>query len=51
MPMFKQPEIRMMLSAIATSEANHAHSYSLLNDTIGMDDKDYQSFSRDKGHE
>jgi ribonucleoside-diphosphate reductase beta chain len=33
-----------MLSAIATSEANHAHSYSLLNDTIGMDDKEYQAF-------
>ena len=44
MPMFKQPEIRMMLSAIATSEANHAHSYSLLNDTIGMDDKEYKAF-------
>ena len=44
MPMFKQPEIRMMLSAIATSKANHAHSYSLLNDTIGMDDKEYQAF-------
>jgi ribonucleoside-diphosphate reductase beta chain len=43
-PMFKQPEIRMMLSAIATSEANHAHSYSLLNDTIGMDDKEYKAF-------
>ena len=42
--MFKQPEIRMMLSAIATSEANHAHSYSLLNDTIGMDDKEYKAF-------
>ena len=43
-PMFKQPEIRMMLSAIATSEANHAQSYSLLNDTIGMDDKEYKAF-------
>jgi len=42
--MFKQPEIRMMLSAIATSEANHAHSYSLLNDTVGMDDGDYKAF-------
>ena len=47
-PMFKQPEIRMMLSAIATSEANHAHSYSLLNDTIGMDDKDYKAFQEIK---
>ena len=44
MPMFKQPEIRMMLSSIATSEANHAHSYSLLNDTVGMDDRDYRAF-------
>ena len=43
-PMFKKPEVRMMLSAIATSEANHAHSYSLLNDTIGMDDKEYKAF-------
>ena len=43
-PMFKKPEVRMMLSAIATSEANHAHSYSLLNDTIGMDDREYRAF-------
>jgi ribonucleoside-diphosphate reductase beta chain len=43
-PMFKKPEVRMMLSAIATSEANHAHSYSLLNDTIGMDDREYKAF-------
>ena len=44
MTMFKQPEIRMMLSAIATSEANHAHSYSLLNDTVGMDYGNYKVF-------
>ena len=37
-----------MLSAIATSEANHAHAYSLLNDTIGMDDGDYQAFQEIK---
>ena len=43
-PKFKPPEIRMMLSSIATSEANHAHSYSLLNDTVGMDDRDYRAF-------
>ena len=47
-PMFKQPEIRMMLSTIATSEANHAHSYSLLNDTIGMDDGEYKAFQEIK---
>jgi ribonucleoside-diphosphate reductase beta chain len=47
-PMFKKPEVRMMLSAIATSEANHAHSYSLLNDTIGMDDREYKAFQEYK---
>jgi ribonucleoside-diphosphate reductase beta chain len=47
-PKFKTPEIRMMLSAIATSEANHAHSYSLLNDTIGLPDKEYKAFQEYK---
>jgi len=47
-PKFKPPEIRMMLSAIATSEANHAHSYSLLNDTIGLPDKEYKAFQEYK---
>ena len=47
-PKFKPPEIRMMLSAFATSEANHAHSYSLLNDTIGLHDKEYQAFQEYK---
>ena len=47
-PLFKPLEIRMMLSAIATSEANHAHAYSLLNDTVGMDDGDYQVFQEIK---
>ena len=47
-PKFKPPEIRMMLSSFATSEANHAHSYSLLNDTIGLPDKDYKAFQQYK---
>jgi len=47
-PKFKPPEIRMMLSAIATSEANHAHSYSLLNDTIGLPDSEYKAFQEYK---
>lgn len=34
-PQFKAPEVRMMLGSFVASEANHAHSYSLLNDTIG----------------
>ena len=38
----------MMLSAIASSEANHAHSYSLLNDTIGLPDKEYKAFQEYK---
>ena len=47
-PKFKAPEIRMMLSAIATSEANHVHSYSLLNDTIGLPDSEYKAFQEYK---
>ena len=43
-PKFKPPEIRMMLSAFAASEANHIHSYSLLNDTIGLPDEEYKAF-------
>ena len=47
-PKFKPPpEIRMMLSAIATS-GNHAHSYSLLNDTIGLPDSEYKAFQEYK---
>ena len=38
----------MMLSAIASSEANHTHSYSLLNDTIGLPDKEYKAFQEYK---
>jgi ribonucleoside-diphosphate reductase beta chain len=48
-PKFKPPEIRMMLSSFANSEANHAHSYSLLNDTIGETQlTDYKAFQEYK---
>lgn len=48
-PKFKPPEIRMMLSSFASSEANHAHSYSLLNDTIGETHlTDYKAFQEYK---
>ena len=47
-PKFKPPEIRMMLSSIANSEANNAHSYSLLNDTIGLPDSEYKAFQEYK---
>ena len=47
-PKFKPPEVRMMLSSFATSEANHAHAYSLLNDTLGepalLDFKAFQEY-------
>ena len=47
-PKFKPPEVRMMLSSFATSEANHAHAYSLLNDTLGepslLDFKVFQEY-------
>jgi len=44
-PMFKPTEIRMMLSAIATQEANHIHSYSQLIYTVGMPESDYSAFA------
>ncbi|MBL4871587.1 MAG: ribonucleotide-diphosphate reductase subunit beta [Robiginitomaculum sp.] len=43
-PAFKHPEVRMMLSVIATAEANHMHAYSLLIDTIGMPETEYAAF-------
>lgn len=43
-PAFPHPEIRMMLGAFATAEANHMHSYSLLLDTVGMPETEYQAF-------
>ena len=48
-PKFKPPEIRMMLSSFATAEANHAHAYSLLNDTIGTPElTNYKTFQEYK---
>jgi len=47
-PKFKSPEVRMMLSSFAASEANHVHAYSLLNDTLGepalLDFKAFQEY-------
>lgn len=47
-PKFKPPEVRMMLSSFAASEANHVHAYSLLNDTLGepslLDFKAFQEY-------
>lgn len=38
------PEIRMMLLSFANIESVHAHSYSLLLDTIGMPEIEYKAF-------
>jgi len=43
-PVFKLPELRMMLGSFASMEATHVHAYSLLMDTIGMDESEYQAF-------
>lgn len=44
-PVFHPPEIRMMLSAFAAMEAVHIHAYSLLLDTVGMPESEYQAFA------
>lgn len=38
------PEIRMMLGAFNNMESVHAHAYSLLLDTVGMPETEYQAF-------
>lgn len=46
MRVFHNEEVRMMLAAIASMEAVHAHAYSLLLDTVGMPEVEYQAFKR-----
>lgn len=45
MPTFKPTEIRMMLSAFSTAEANHIHAYSQLIDTVGIPESEYAAFA------
>jgi len=40
------PELRMMLIAFANMESIHMEAYSLLLDTIGMDETEYQAFTK-----
>lgn len=47
-PVFKPPEIRMMLTAFAAMESTHVHAYSLLLDTIGMPETEYLAFTKYK---
>jgi ribonucleoside-diphosphate reductase beta chain len=43
-PVFKNEEVRMMLATFASMEAVHAHAYSLLLDSVGMPEVEYQAF-------
>lgn len=42
------PEVRMMLGAFNNMESVHMHSYSLLLDTVGMPETEYQAFLKYK---
>jgi len=44
LPIFKQPEVRMMLVSFASMEAVHQEAYSLLLETLGFPDEEYQMF-------
>jgi len=46
LPTFKQPEVRMMLSAFAGMEAVHMEAYALLLDTLGKEEEIYQEFMK-----
>lgn len=46
MPVFRNEEVRMMLSSFSAMEAVHAHAYSLLLDTVGMPEVEYQAFKK-----
>lgn len=44
-PVFKLPELRMMMGAFANMEGVHQHAYSLLLDTVGMAEAEYRAFA------
>ena len=44
LPVFRLPELRMMLLAFSNMETIHIHAYSLLLETIGMPEAEYQAF-------
>jgi ribonucleoside-diphosphate reductase beta chain len=48
LPTFKQPEVRMMLAAFASMEAVHQEAYSLMLETLGFADDEYQKFADHK---
>jgi ribonucleoside-diphosphate reductase beta chain len=44
LPLFKHPELRMMLTCFACAEANHIDAYSKLIETLGFPDSTYSNF-------
>ena len=46
MPMFKHPELRMMMASFANMEAVHIDAYSRLIDTVGMPESEYEAFTK-----
>jgi ribonucleoside-diphosphate reductase beta chain len=48
LPTFKQPEVRMMLVAFAAMEAVHQEAYSLMLETLGFGNDEYQKFFEHK---
>lgn len=48
LPIFRHPELRMMLMAFANMEAVHVHAYSLLLEEIGMPEVEYRAFQKIK---
>ena len=45
-PLFKKPELRMMMGSFANIESVHQHAYSLLLDTVGMPESEYKTFAK-----
>jgi len=43
-PKFLNNEVRMMLMSFAAREGIHARAYALLNDTLGLHEKEYSTF-------
>lgn len=47
-PVFKNNEIRNMLGSFAAREAIHQRAYALLNETLGLPDRDFEAFRKFK---
>lgn len=47
-PMFRHPELRMMMGSFANREGTHIDGYSLLLETVGMPEAEYEAFKEYK---